>query len=533
MKSKKFFTLAIAVLMAISLVTAANSAESKRTYRPVPENVTTADVVKTSIGTFNYFDGMPDDKSVKLAYDELDKQRATQVFLQNMQTVSMEGIRQGLKEYGVDGVGSLMVWSQLGDARAYIYTFNTSTVYAFGMLNLKRDGHTFVKFPPNAGPTTIDDADFRYVVDMGPTGPDKGKGGYYLILSPDYKDGEIEAIKEDVPTTGSIEVKMEVEGKLQTVYVTKSRSYSNWVIARGFLKDGKPDYSTELFSKGLNIFKYEDINKAPEMKIVEGSESQMSNIFPNDISFYSMLNNTVQREHPDFISYDRKGLNSSIGIMKGKEFNPDERMTKILTDGVNIGNAIARSINFANEDKSAYTWSDKKWRTFFIGGSDLWYKNGNPDYGFDVDARVMFFYQAVVNTPAMVLEMVGKGSQYTAAERDNKGRYFDGSKTYKLTVPANVPAKDFWSVAVYDTQTRSLLQTDQRFPSVSSKKTKFKENKDGTIDIYFSPKAPKGYEKNWIQTLPNKSWFTAFRLYGPLEPWFDGTWKLNDIELVD
>jgi hypothetical protein len=326
---------------------------------------------------------------------------------------------------------------------------------------------------------------------------------------------------------------MEVEGELQTVYVTKSRSYSNWVIARGFLKDGKPDYSTELFSKGLNIFKYEDINKAPKMKIVEGSESQMSNIFPNDISFYSMLNNTVQREHPDFISYDRKGLNSSIGIMKGKEFNPDKRMTKILTDGVNIGNAIARSINFANEDKSAYTWSDRKWRTFFIGGSDLWYKDGNPDYGFDVDARVMFFYQAVVNTPAMVLQMVGKGSQYTAAERDNTGRYFDGSKTYKLTVPANVPAKDFWSVALYDTQTRSLLQTDQRFPSVSSKKTKFKENKDGTIDIYFSPKAPEGYEENWIQTLPNKSWFTAFRCYGPLEPWFDGTWKLNDIELVE
>jgi hypothetical protein len=219
--------------------------------------------------------------------------------------------------------------------------------------------------------------------------------------------------------------------------------------------------------------------------------------------------------------------------MKGKEFNPDERKKKILTDGINIGNAIARSINFANEDKAAFTWSDRKWRTFFIGGSDKWYKNGNPEYGFDVIARVMFFYQAVVNTPAMVLEMVGKGSQYTAAERDNKGRYFDGGKTYKLTVPANVPAKDFWSVTAYDTQTRCLLQTpDQKFPSVNNKKNTFKKNKDGSVDIYFSPKPPKGFEQNWVQTLPNKSWFTAFRLYGPLKPWFDGTWKLNDFELV-
>jgi hypothetical protein len=285
MKMKKLFTLAIAMLLAISFTTTASSAGPKRTYQEVPEKTITPDIVKTSIGTFNYFDGMPDEKSVKLAYDELDKQIASQTFLQNLQTVSMEAIRAGLKEYGVHGAGSLMVWTELGDSRAYVLTFNTDTVYAFGMLNLKKDGHTFVKFPPNAGPTTIDDADFRYVVDMGPTGPDKGKGGYYLILSPDYKKGDIAAIKEDVPNTGNIEVKMEVEGKLQTVYVTKSRSYSNWVIARGFLKDGKPDYSAKLFSNGINIFKYEDKNKPPKMKIVEGSESTLDNLIPNNLEF--------------------------------------------------------------------------------------------------------------------------------------------------------------------------------------------------------------------------------------------------------
>jgi hypothetical protein len=124
------------------------------------------------------------------------------------------------------------------------------------------------------------------------------------------------------------------------------------------------------------------------------------------------------------------------------------------------------------------------------------------------------------------------GSQYASANYDDKGRPFDGGKTYRLRVPANVPVKDFWSVVLYDTQTRSMLQTDQRFPSLSSERG-LQKNADGSVDLYFAPKAPKGHEQNWIQTVPGKSWFTIFRLYGPLKPWFDQSWKLNDIEQVD
>ena len=145
----------------------------------------------------------------------------------------------------------------------------------------------------------------------------------------------------------------------------------------------------------------------------------------------------------------------------------------------------------------------------------------------------MFFYIATVNTPAMVMKMVGLGSQYAGAMRDSLGNAFNGARTYQLHIPSKVPAKDFWSLVVYDTQTRSELQTGNPFPSLNNKRNAIEENPDGSVDVYFGPKAPKGKEKNWIETVPGKSWFVILRLYGPLEPWFDKTWRPGEIELVE
>ena len=133
----------------------------------------------------------------------------------------------------------------------------------------------------------------------------------------------------------------------------------------------------------------------------------------------------------------------------------------------------------------------------------------------------------------MVTKMVGLGSQYAGAMRDPDGNPFDGGKSYKLTIPANVPAKDFWSLVVYDTQTRSELQTSNPFPSLNNRRNPIESNADGSVDVYFGPKAPQGKESNWIETVPGKSWFVILRLYGPLEPWFDKTWKPGEIELIN
>ncbi|MDT4829435.1 hypothetical protein FQZ97_628530 [compost metagenome] len=214
-------------------------------------------------------------------------------------------------------------------------------------------------------------------------------------------------------------------------------------------------------------------------------------------------------------------------MRKGQPFAPDARLKATLTEAVVVGNATARAIDFANRDPAVLIYPDRHWNTPFVGGSYEWLNDGARNF----DARTMFFYAATVDTPAMAVAMPGIGSQYAAANYDAQGKPFDGGKNYVLRVPANVPAKDFWSVVVYDTQTRSMLQTDQPFPSLSSEK-QLNVNADGSVDVYFGPRAPAGKERNWVQTIPGKSWLTIFRLYGPLQPWFDKTWKLNDIEPI-
>ena len=141
---------------------------------------------------------------------------------------------------------------------------------------------------------------------------------------------------------------------------------------------------------------------------------------------------------------------------------------------------------------------------------------------------MLFHYYATGITPAMALKMVGIGSQYAAATTDSEGKPLDGSKTYKITLPPNIPAQNFWSFVVYDNQTRSMLQTDQQFPSISSQKAGVVINPDTSVDVWFGPTAPEGHESNWVQTIPGKSWNVLLRLYGPGQSWFDKTWKPGD-----
>jgi hypothetical protein len=207
-------------------------------------------------------------------------------------------------------------------------------------------------------------------------------------------------------------------------------------------------------------------------------------------------------------------------------------MQALLTDAVAVGNATARSIYFHARESAAYYYENSNWKTGFVGGDYQWLKDGGPG-GRYLDARTYFFYIATVNTPAMALKMVGRGSQYALCDKDKDGNFLDGSRYYKLNIPANVPAKDFWSVVIYDPQTRSELQTGQPFPSRNNERDDLAVNADGSVDLYFAPEAPQGKENNWIQTVAGKGWFAVLRLYGPLEPWFDKSWRPGEIELVD
>ncbi len=184
-----------------------------------------------------------------------------------------------------------------------------------------------------------------------------------------------------------------------------------------------------------------------------------------------------------------RGLLASIGISKGTTFAPDDRMRALLTEAVAVANGTARAISFKTRDPEAYKYPNSRWKTGFIGDDYRWLIDDGVG-GRNLDARTLFFYLATVNTPAMALHIPGVGSQYAYTEHDSAGEYLDGGKDYELTVPPNVPAKDFWSVVLYDPQTRSELQTGQAFPSKNNTRDALAANPDGSITLTFGPKAP-------------------------------------------
>jgi hypothetical protein len=349
----------------------------------------------------------------------------------------------------------------------------------------------------------IDDAWFRWVTDVGFTGPDKGKGGKYLLLPPGYKG--------EVP-----------EG----YFVARSRTFGNLMFFRTFLKDGDPKPGVDSVKKNLRVYPLSQAANPPETKFVNISGKAFNTIGPGDYSLFELLNRVIQNEPSGAVDPDTLGLFAAIGIEKGKPFAPDARLKKILMDAAAVGDATARSLAYETRIKDAYFYPNSAWVTPFPGGSYKFEENG----AVNLNAKAMFFFYATGITPAMTEKMVGEGSQYAAAFVDAKGNPLDGSKTYKVHMPPNIPAKNFWSFTLYDNQTRSMLQTDQQSPAAGSLTKELLVNTDGSVDVYFGPKAPAGKENNWVQTVPGKGWNTLLRLYGPLEPWFNKTWRPGEIE---
>ncbi|WP_299157909.1 DUF1254 domain-containing protein [uncultured Eudoraea sp.] len=497
----------------------------------IPTKILTPDHIDSRIGDLEFYDGIPTDVTLEKVYENLDFIRGIDVFLNFIPATSIEGMRLGMLELGLDDYNKVVVMEDLMDAKSLFLTGNASTVYASAIFDLERDGATVVEVPGGAGPGTVNDAFFRFVVDMGAPGPDAKKGGMYIILPPDY-NGDLK------PTLNGMQhrdkdrrVNVMVGGINKKVWIAQSRSYSNWLILRGFLVDGKPDAATKMWKEGLKIYPLKDANNPKKMEFINGSGKVFNTIHANNYEFYEELWSVIQKEPISFIDPELRGQASSIGIIKGKPFEPSERLKKTLKDAITVGNTTARSIGFAPRDKNAYLYEGKQWYTGFVGKDYQWL-DGDGNQGRNMDARTLFFYTATVNTPAMALEIEGVGSNYAFGGKDKEGKILYGEKNYKLNMPANVPAKDFWSIVVYDPQTRSMLQTDQDYPNINSQKDPIVYNEDGSVDLYFGPTAPEGKEANWIQTVPGKAWFVLFRTYGPLEPWFNKTWQLNDFERI-
>ncbi len=471
----------------------------------VPDSVITPDEVTTkTLGKLEFFDGMPSPETVEKAFANLDLIRATTAFLDGMKIASLRAMFQGYEEVGAKP-NDIVITETLMDARSIWLTPNTTTIYIGANVDIS-EGPVVIDIP--AGLLgLLDDAAFEYVTDIGGLGPDKGEGGKYLLI---HNDDETE-----VPD-GYFEL--------------RTKTNEHWLLLRRSPNaDGGTEGPVAEIKAGLNVYSLAEAENPPEETFINVSGVQYNTVHANNAEFFDEIhvalnNNPVGAFAPEIV-----GTFASLGIRKGEPFEPDERLKGILDEAAAIANATARSITYAARDPGVFFYEDRQWNSPFQRQSYLFLDDGARV----LDDQTYFFYMATGITPAMTAPPVGTGSVYAMTARDVDGAYLDGSKTYKVEMPAPIPAKNFWSFMLYSGQTRSILETDQKSGGIDSNREGIKANEDGSYTIWFGPEPPDGQEANWAQTVPGKSFNAMLRLYGPLGPWFEKTWKPGDFELVD
>ena len=542
-RKRRFISAALACAIAVTIFTggATQPAHAQATAG-IPPSITTPDKVETRIGTLDFKDGLPSKTTLDKVYDNLDFTYAYRAFMDNLRGVSIYAARKGLMSLGAKE-NEVIVFEELMDAKSLFLTANADTIYVLGSIDLSK-GPVVLETPPKfLG--TVQDAWFRWVVDVGLPGPDRGEGGKYLLVGPDY--------------TGPLP-----EGGF---FVSRTRTNTILWFGRSFLENhNDPKPVVEEIKKFTKVYPYEvggvgipiaeflagkaklgRITAPPPTVFHNGSGKVMNTLPPNDWTFYEMLNEIVQKEPATSLDPELMGPIAALGIIKGKPFAPDARMKKIMTEALALANATSRSLFMSPRDPSWFYYPNSAWMNYlFVTGYEFETpipeitKDGVkpfPPTGYrTMDARSNFFYGITGITPAMAMRLPGIGSQYLFALADANKNYFDGAKTYKVTLSKGIPEANFWSFTLYDNMTRSMLDTPQRFPRAGSQSfpsPAAEASADGSTTIYFSPKQPDGVKRgNWIQTDPNKGWFTILRLYSPLEPFFTKKWRPSEIELV-
>lgn len=450
---------------------------------------------------YGFRGGYPTAQTVRKAYDDADLVRAIQAYKFFFPTVSIAGTwdgnaRQGMKP---NTVAMLM----LGSPAQVVFTPNSDTPYAGVNLDLT-DGPVAVELPPGALMCVVNDLNQRYVMDLGVPGPDAGKGGRHLVLGPEFRGA--------VP---------------DGFYSGRATTNHALLLIRAIPPEGDVDAAIAKL-KSIKVYALNRPTELQWIAIGDRREDFSPGPWENNLGFWKRLHQLIDAE-PAYEAYRMNyGELAGLGIEKGRPFKPDARMKKILERAARIANAQMRVLSFADRRPDRAAWKGRQWEW-----ATLRPENGTfdtPAYK-DLDARAKWFYQAQIESPAMFRRTAAAGSLYWLGTRDRTGAYLDGAKTYRLTVPLPVPAKLFWSVTVYDPDTRSEVQTKQKKAALRSL-YELKGVTGSSVDLYFGPKAPKGHEDRWIQTLPKKGWFVYFRVYGPEQPAFDGSWKPGDFERV-
>ena len=501
------------------------------------------DRVETRIGTLEFKDGAPTAETAQKVFDTLAFTNALNVYNNSFRGASALGFRKGFLSVGAD-YNAVVITSELADSANLFLTGNADTVYYLSVIDLSKG--PMVIEQPSDGVGTINDMWFSWIIDVGGPGPDRGQGGKYLIVGPDY-DGPL-------PEGG--------------YFVAHSKTNHALYASRAYLVNDDPKPAVENIKANLKIYPYKaggygtSIAEAltgavrlgadaaiPETKFVEISNVSMNTIPPSDLGFFEWINENVQAEPATSYDVELAGQLAAIGIVKGQEFAPDERMKKILTDAAMVGQAAGRALNwraYQSHPDWAY-YPDSMWGSMLWQGGaffetpppafvDGMFKPLPPTGARTLNSRTAFYYGYTLDSPGMIMNIPGVGSQYLMAFLDPTGEPFDGAKTYKATLPKDIPAKAFWSLTLYDNQTRSMLVTPQKQPRAGSQNypsPAAEAAEDGSTTIWFGPEQPEGVARgNWIQTDPKKGWFTLLRLYSPLPSFFDKSWRPGEIELA-
>ena len=451
--------------------------------------------------------GYPTETASEALYDEMDLQRATQAYIWSVSLANSMGFRNGMADFGVTEQNrKLLVFENAALPQQSILTANSVTPYFWGLFDLAADGPMVVHMPAETVLGGFVDFWMRGMADFGAPGEDAGKGGDYLFLPPNYDD--------EVP---------------DGYFVVHATSNLVWIFGKVNGAQYKGETAFDEVKKVLVYPLSEASNPPAEAGMVAVGEAAFSQDWPKDFEYWTWVAEALNRDVVRPIDKVMHEFLAPLGIVHGQSFAPDDRQRRILTKAAELGDKMVANMAFDNRAVPAY-WPDKYWEG--IIATTTW--DFETDTRVELTARAAGWYQVCFNAHYLYeLEepVIGTGSAYLASYKDGSGAYLNGSNSYRLHIPAEVPVANFWSVTVYDTTLRAMIQNEQGLAGIGGPDKPI-VNDDGSIDMYFGPKKPTASNSNWIQTNPDKGWFMYFRFYGPEQEYYDKSWQLNDVELL-
>jgi hypothetical protein len=471
-----------------------------------------------------FAENRPTPKTAETLRDELLFQRATQTYLWALPLINTLGMKVGSeKVFGV-GYNVLPVWKQRLDAKTLVTTPNSDVIYAMGYVDLGKDGPLVFEAPPNLQgilldvwqrPIPVDGG--RFFGDVGLPGPDAGKGGKFLLLPPGFTN----SVPEDC-------------------FVYRSPTNTVFVFLRAFYQDPKNLAPAVALIEQSRIYPLHGKEAARPMQFPDASGVPVDMLPIRDGTAFDALKKLVESEGSHLANADSLGMLASIGIAKGRPFEPDAKTRNILDHAAKTAYKMSRVVGFEDvvAGRSLRIYPDRRWinpmadaTPEHLGGPfDLGWHRVAGGY-LDLDARIWFFTNYYSVSPGMLSQTPGRGAKYMIAFVDGGGANLSGGSSYRLHLPRDIPAANFWSVTLYEAENGSGLANGRPFPSLGSRDMPAR-NADGSTDLHLGPAAPAGKEGNWLATVPGKGYFAVLRLYGPTEAAIDGSWKPGDIEKV-